>query len=149
MDPFNEKYFALAPFCSVLVLGYPFLFAFCCRCTPLDVVFQSSSVTVTCLNCSSEIVSQGFFIGQPKDVYCRRCHNKITITAMGLRFLQHQQSDHISQEKAESVTVLSSKKQADILLKDGLPLPEYGICQHYKKSHRWLRYRSEEVEVGQ
>lgn len=111
-----------------------------CRCTPLDVVFQSSPLTVTCLDCSSEVVSQGFFIGQPKDVYCRHCHNKITITATALRFFQHQQSDGISQDKVDSVTIVSSaKKQADALLKDGQPLPEYGVCQHYKKSHRWLR----------
>lgn len=110
-----------------------------CSCAPLDVVFQSSPLTVTCLNCSSEVVSQGFFLGQPKDVYCRRCHCKITLTAAGLRFFQHQQSDIT--EKADTVTVVgsASRKQADMLLKDGQPLPEYGICQHYKKSHRWLR----------
>lgn len=103
----------------------------------MDVIFQSVSITITCLECSSEVVSQGFFIGQSKDVYCRRCHSKITISASGIRYLQHQQSDSIS---GECVTVLQSpKKKLDSILKDGQPLPEYGICEHYKKSHRWLR----------
>ena len=106
----------------------------------MDVVFQMSSLTITCLNCSGEVTSQGFSIGQPKDVYCHRCHNKITLSAAGVKFLQHQQSESLPGGKAELVTVhLSSKKKVDQIFKDGEPLPEYGICQHYKKSHRWLR----------
>lgn len=121
---------------SAATLGYLELTS----CTPVDVVFQSSSLTVTCLNCNSEVISQGFFVGQPKDVYCRRCHDKITINASGVRFVQHQQSDFAGAQPGSMIVLKSSKKQADVLLKDGQPLPEYGICQHYKKSHRWLRF---------
>ena len=106
----------------------------------MDVIFQFSSLTITCLNCSSEITSQGFSIGQPKDVYCHRCHNKITLNATGVKFLQHQQAEGASRDKAEEVTVHLFKKKRDDTLKDGEPLPEYGTCQHYKKSHRWLRF---------
>ena len=107
----------------------------------MDIIFQFSSLTITCLNCSSEVTSQGFSIDQPKDVYCHRCHNKITMKATGVKFFQHQPSEGLSREKAELVTVhLPSKKRVDSLLKDGEPLPEYGVCQHYKKSHRWLRF---------
>lgn len=106
----------------------------------MDVIFQFSSLAITCLNCSSEVTSQGFSIGQPKDVYCHRCHNKITLSATGLKFLQHQQAGDLSGKKADMVCVhLSSKKRVENNLKDGEPLPEYGVCQHYKKSHRWLR----------
>jgi len=112
-----------------------------CSCSPVDVVFHSSSLTMTCLNCSCEVTSSGFFMDQPKDEYCRRCHNKMSISATGIRFLQHQHVDTPTSLTAGNVTVLSAsgkKAQAD-LIKDGYPLPEYGVCQHYKKSHRWLR----------
>ncbi len=111
---------------------------FLSSCTPVDVVFQFSSLTLTCLTCNSEVTSQGFFVGQPKDVYCHRCHDKITINASGVRFYQHQQSD-ISAATSGITVLQPSKKQANTLLKDGQPLPDYGVCQHYKKSHRWLR----------
>ena len=108
-------------------------------CSPVDVVFQSSKLSLTCLNCNHEVTSQGFFVGQPKDIFCHRCHDKITIHASGIKFIQHAQSD-ISGPQSRPVTVVqSSTKKQDILLQDGQPLPDYGICQHYKKSHRWLR----------
>ncbi len=108
------------------------------RCTPVEIIFQFSSLSVTCLNCSTEIISKGFFIGQPKDTYCRKCHAKVTLSATGVRFIQHQQVD--TPANAQTITVLSSSKEAvKNLLKDGHPLPDYGICKHYKKSHRWLR----------
>ena len=109
-------------------------------CTPVEVIFQSSFLSVTCLDCSSEVNSQGFFIGQPKDVYCQRCHNKITIYATAVKFFKHQQSDSISATRSVSVSVVpSSRKNTETFIKDGYPLPETGVCQHYKKSHRWLR----------
>jgi len=116
----------------------------------VDVVFQSSSLTMTCLNCSCEVTSKGFFIDQPKDEICRRCHGKMTLSASGIRFLQHQLGaldSAIHGAKGSSVVVLSAggKKGAADLFKDGDPLPDLGVCQHYKKSHRWLR--CEEVQL--
>ena len=32
-----------------------------------------------------------------------------------------------------------SRRRRDPLIQEGKPLPEFGTCTHYKKSHRWLR----------
>lgn len=38
--------------------------------------------------------------------------------------------------------VVKRKKRPkdDFLIQEGRPLPEFGTCLHYKRSHRWLRY---------
>ena len=34
------------------------------------------------------------------------------------------------------------KKMREKILQEGTPLPDLGTCEHYKKSHRWLRFAS-------
>lgn len=91
------------------------------------------------MKCNNETTAQGFFIDQPKDLYCHRCHSKISFKASGLRFIQHQQPNELTAKSKSATIIPSSRKQMESALKDGQPLPDYGICSHYKKSHRWLR----------
>lgn len=72
----------------------------------------------------------------------------MTLSATGIRFVQHQQAEVAAGVKGENVTTVSSRKKAEAdLFKDGNPLPDYGVCSHYKKSHRWLRYVVQKTEI--
>ena len=99
---------------------------------------MDSNVAITCLECGRENTTRGFSYGQSKDVWCRRCHSKLSLFAEQCKFVQHQprELNPVTRE-APKQPKLKHKEQ---VLKLGTPLPEYGTCQHYKKSHRWLRY---------
>ena len=95
---------------------------------------------MTCLNCSSEVTSKGFFVDQSKDVYCHRCHAKMALSITGVRFIQHQHTGAMSGGKADcEITLSAPRKKVAVDFKDGYPLPDHGLCQHFKKSHRWFR----------
>ena len=110
------------------------------RCAAVDVIMMDSNVTITCLECGKENTSKGFCYGQPKDVWCRRCHSKLTVSAEQCKFVQHQTRELL--QTAHAAPKHAKLKRKELVLKQGTPLPDYGTCQHYKKSHRWLRWVS-------
>lgn len=109
------------------------------RCAAVDVVLMDSNVTITCLECGRENTTRGFSYGQSKDVWCRRCHSKLSVYAEQCKFVQHQPRGIPNQALIEAPKRTKVKVKEPVL-KLGTPLPDYGTCQHYKKSHRWLRY---------
>ena len=127
-------------YCPMVVCTLMYIVQY--RCAAVDVVLMDSRVTITCLECGRENTSRGFSYGQSKDVWCRRCHSKLTIYAEQCKFVQHQPRELcIPQSQVLSGALKQTKlRQKEPVLKQGAPLPEYGACQHYKKSHRWLRY---------
>ena len=109
-----------------------------CRCAAVDVVLMDTNVTVTCLECGRENTTKGFSYGQSKDVWCRRCHSKLTLYAEQCKFVQPRELDRGAGEVSRQMQPKLKKKKEPIL-KLGTPLPENGTCEHYKKSCRWLR----------
>ena len=101
---------------------------------------MNSNMTITCLECGRENTTRGFCYGQSTELWCRRCHSKLTVYAEQCKFVQHQPRE--MSQVAHQVVKHSKRKQNEPVLKLGTPLPEHGTCQHYKKSQRWLRYRN-------
>ena len=124
--------------CLTVLLFLWRLRVLCTRCVAVDIILMDSNVTITCLECGRENTTRCFCYGQSKDVWCRRCHSKLTVYAEQCKFVQHQPKE-LNRVTSE-VPKQSKLKQKEPVLKLGSPLPECGTCEHYKKSHRWLRY---------
>lgn len=110
-------------------------------CLPFDVNLVTSFLLVNCLNCSYDNRLKGLHYGQITNMWCEKCHQKITVEAESCRFQRLQPSENIGTGPLHTVKVKGPKKQQkDPAIVDMLPLPENGSCKHYKKSFRWLRF---------
>lgn len=108
-------------------------------CTPVDLVLLDSAVTVTCLECGRDNPTRGFSYGPPEDTWCRRCHTKMSVGAEQCRFVVHQPAAVQVTEGTPTPSLSRPHRNRDPAIQEGKPLPEFGTCLHYKKSHRWLR----------
>lgn len=43
-------------------------------------------------------------------------------------------------DQVDAKLIKRKKELKDPAIQDGKPLPDNGICKHYKKSYRWLRF---------
>ena len=107
------------------------------RCTPVDLILMQSETTLSCLECGRNNTTSGFNYGEHKDIWCKRCHTKLSIFAEQCRLIQHQPGATLP--LPNPAPSKSPKKQKELVIQVGKPLPEFGTCSHYKKSHRWLR----------
>ena len=130
------------------------------RCAPVDVVLASTQCQVSCLECGRDCLVQGLSAGQTWVSWCRSCHCRLAVGVEQCRFVLHQPGPQLAGERFRVVNLflthaqlfclyilhtapptgtvhVSRKKEAK--LQEGKPLPEFGTCSHYKKSHRWLR----------
>ena len=136
-------------------------------CIPIDLVLLGCAVTINCLECGRVNETQGLSYGQPRQLWCRRCHARLAVGAEQSKFVNHQPGVVIGKDggghcKALCEEIISCslclslsythtapsslplacsrlRQQRDPPLQEGKPLPECGTCLHYKKSHRWLR----------
>ncbi|PIK62183.1 hypothetical protein BSL78_00906 [Apostichopus japonicus] len=110
-------------------------------CLPFDVNMVTSGLMVGCLTCSHDNNLKGLQYGQGRNMWCDKCHQKMTIQADSCRFQRLQPAENIGSGPLYTVKSKGPKKQAkDPAIVDMLPLPENGSCKHYKKSFRWLRF---------
>ena len=107
---------------------------------PFDVL--PSNFKITCVSCDKETRLHDIMLGQKYERPCFYCHVKQRFMAEGFRF------DRLipSAISTPSVLVKSStpKKKAyhrqELGLRLGQPLENFGTCEHYGKSYRWLRF---------
>ena len=90
------------------------------------------------MECGRENTTSGLSYGDQRDLWCRRCHTKLSISVEQCRFIQHQPGAALDPSVLPAGAG-KSKKKKEPLIQVGKPLPELGTCSHYKKSHRWLR----------
>ncbi|XP_051580434.1 uncharacterized protein LOC127456132 [Myxocyprinus asiaticus] len=114
------------------VLGYLDLNA----AVPVDLVLQDSEFSVGCLNCNKEDTIQNLTYGQNKEHNCQNCHTKLSICVESTRF----QYIHPESRNQTGGAAQYPRRYRDPAVQQGKPLPEKGACQHYKQSHRWLRF---------
>ncbi|ESO89970.1 hypothetical protein LOTGIDRAFT_234076 [Lottia gigantea] len=112
------------------------------NCLPFDLILPECYPVVNCMNCSKSTTISGFCTGQPCDVICRSCHDKLRIAADAVRFLDLQQKvENLEIKQIHKVGVKKTNRVAkDPAIQEGKPLPNNGTCKHYKKSYRWLRF---------
>lgn len=115
------------------ILGYLDLH----NAAPADLVLQDCDLTVGCLSCSQESPVQSVSYGQTKESNCEHCHSKLSILAESARF---QYIPPRANKTGPSTGAFNYKTIRDPAVQKGKPLPEKGVCKHYKQSHRWLRF---------
>ncbi|XP_059190325.1 uncharacterized protein si:dkey-24l11.2 [Centropristis striata] len=115
------------------VLGYLDLH----NAAPSDLVLQDCDLIVGCLSCSQDGPTQNVSYGQTKEFNCEHCHSKLSILAESTRFQYIQPRTN---KTGPSAGAVNYKTIRDPAVQKGKPLPEKGVCKHYKQSHRWLRF---------
>ncbi|XP_068595274.1 uncharacterized protein si:dkey-24l11.2 isoform X1 [Brachionichthys hirsutus] len=115
------------------VLGYLDLH----NAVPSDLVLQECELTVGCLSCSQDGPVQNISFGQMKEFNCEHCHSKLSFMADSTRFQYIQPRANKTDPRDCGVNY---KTIRDPAVQKGKPLPEKGACNHYKQSHRWLRF---------
>lgn len=103
--------------------------------TAVDLVLRDCELTVGCLSCSQEGPVQNLVYGQTKEFNCENCHTKLSILTESTKFQYIQPRINKTDSSA-----INYKKLRDPAVQKGKPLPEKGICKHFKQSHRWLRF---------
>ncbi|XP_078063760.1 uncharacterized protein LOC144489773 [Mustelus asterias] len=108
-------------------------------CVPVELVLQDSRFVVGCLNCSKEGTLQSLSYGRYKESNCLHCHRKLSVLVEAVQFYQLQAQ---SQDEADVNNSVHRRKRKPpgLTVQFGKPLPEFGTCTHYKRSHRWLRF---------
>ena len=109
------------------------------RCLPVDLVLMQSEVTLSCLECGRDNATSGLNYGEHRDVWCKRCHVKLSLYVEQCRFIQHQPGTAVLPSTAPSSGKRAGRKAREAVIQVGKPLPEFGTCAHFKKSNRWLR----------
>ncbi|RMZ92392.1 hypothetical protein DV736_g378, partial [Chaetothyriales sp. CBS 134916] len=106
-------------------------------CTVADMlpsVFQP-----TCSNCSTTIeVPPGVVAvrGDTSLSVCRACHQKMTFRISEAKFLRvSSAADGLPLRQKNN-----TRKGDKLGIVAGTPLPNFGKCAHYRKSHRWFRF---------
>ncbi|KAK3939093.1 hypothetical protein QBC46DRAFT_388808 [Diplogelasinospora grovesii] len=103
-------------------------------CTVADLL--PSTFVPTCGKCSTPY-SQGLLSvrGETTTNVCRECHSRFTFRIPEVKFLAY----------APGMTRLPPttgprRKMEKLGLHAGEPLPDKGVCTHYKRSYRWFRF---------
>lgn len=70
-------------------------------CVPVDLVLLGCAVTINCLECGRGNETQGLSYGQPRQLWCRRCHGRLAVGAEQSKFVNHQPGVVLGEECEE------------------------------------------------
>ncbi|CAN7992702.1 unnamed protein product [Ixodes hexagonus] len=104
----------------------------------VDLVLSGCIFAVECFGCNRRISTDGIHYGQRRSIWCQFCNAKMVVLMESIKFQQLQPA-----KAAGNFTVKMSKAVKNVkdpAIQEGKPLPAGGICKHYKKSFRWLRF---------
>ncbi|KAJ4561003.1 hypothetical protein HRR79_007565 [Exophiala dermatitidis] len=102
-------------------------------CTITDML--PSTFQPTCSSCSTTFPVPPGMISVRGDTpiqVCRACHAKMTFTITEVKFLRVSSS-------AAALPMRRPKKES-LGISAGTPLPNNGVCAHYRHSYRWFRF---------
>ncbi|XP_064618580.1 uncharacterized protein LOC135482470 [Lineus longissimus] len=107
-------------------------------CKASDIVLMDGIFDLSCISCSKVTVLKGLQPGAVKNLWCHSCHQKISL-AVESTYFQELQAGSVD---TSNMQVIRKKKKStkDPTIQEGMPLPNFGTCKHYKKSFRWLRF---------
>ncbi|KAF1335460.1 hypothetical protein FI667_g1243, partial [Globisporangium splendens] len=118
------------------------------NCGVVDVV--PSELLVTCLECGNEVLFPSVMPGRRSERACFSCHTKLAL--MIKRYVVgHVSGNATSGSKANAslssqLSPKTKQKQGEMkkVIENfvlGQPLPQKGVCEHYKHSFRWFRFQ--------
>lgn len=120
------------------VLGYLDLV----DCCAVDLVLSTCVFALDCFGCNKRMTVDGIHYGQRRSLWCQFCNAKMTTLMESVKFLQLQPSK-AAENSGPSFSIKAPKMVKNVkdpAIQEGRPLPDGGICKHYKKSFRWLRF---------
>ena len=95
-----------------------------------------SNFRPTCSECSTAYATPVTSVrGETTLTICRSCHRKMTFKIPEVKFLRV--ATHAS---GVALPPRKSKVKENLGIVAGTPLPNFGKCTHYRKSHRWFRF---------
>ncbi|CAH1253728.1 Hypp1230 [Branchiostoma lanceolatum] len=109
-------------------------------CVPFDLILVECDFLIGCLQCDKETNFKGVQPGQHRDLRCSHCHQRLRLKGSTVKFTQLQPSQPSGNSQVIRTQTKSKRVPKDPAIQEGLPLPSNGICKHYKKSFRWLRF---------
>ncbi|XP_019623791.1 PREDICTED: uncharacterized protein LOC109469677 isoform X2 [Branchiostoma belcheri] len=109
-------------------------------CVPFDLIVVECDFLIGCLQCDKETNFKGVQPGQHRDLRCSHCHQRLRLKGSSVKFTQLQPSQPSGNGQVIHTQTKSKRVPKDPAIQEGLPLPSNGICKHYKKSFRWLRF---------
>ncbi|POS72819.1 CHY zinc finger domain-containing protein [Diaporthe helianthi] len=103
-------------------------------CTVADML--PSTFVPTCAKCSTP-TTQGLVAvrGDTMTNVCRECHARFTFKIPEVKFLVYSAGT-----SALAPTSGPRRRDEKLGLHAGEPLPDKGVCKHYRKSYRWFRF---------
>lgn len=99
-------------------------------CSPLRVLYFAYKVS--CFSCSTDIPTGFSGILEKLSANCPQCEAKFAFSIGQVEFLSGTEEPLEKGQKR-------SKPRTQLIV--GQPLPQNGICKHYKHSYRWFRFR--------
>jgi uncharacterized CHY-type Zn-finger protein len=105
-------------------------------CTVSDMMV--STFTPTCADCSTAYPTPPGMTAVRGDAalaVCRNCHRRMSFRIHETKFLRV--ASHAS---GVPLPPRRRKQKEDLGITTGTPLPDFGICSHYRKSRRWFRF---------
>lgn len=103
-------------------------------CTVADML--PSTFVPTCAKCSTP-TAQGLVAvrGDTTTNVCRDCHARFTFKMPEVKFLVYSAASGVLPP-----TSGPRRRDEKLGLHAGEPLPDKGVCKHYRKSYRWFRF---------
>jgi uncharacterized CHY-type Zn-finger protein len=97
-----------------------------------------STFTPTCADCSTAYPTPPGVTAVRGDAalaVCRNCHRRMSFRIYETKFLRV--ASHAS---GVPLAPRKRKQKENLGIVAGTPLPDFGICSHYRKSRRWFRF---------
>lgn len=115
------------------------------NCHPIQML--RSDFEASCGNCTETARVRNIGPGYRKRAECNSCFSKINLSVEGAEVLGQgvAQWRQVAEEEGDRLTARrqlqdARKRERELGIKVGQPLPEKGTCKHYGKSYRWLRF---------
>ncbi|KAJ1627028.1 hypothetical protein T492DRAFT_1146506 [Pavlovales sp. CCMP2436] len=120
-------------------------------CAVVDVL-PASELLAVCLACEGEALLSPLQRNRRAEAVCRGCFAKLTLCASEIRLARLTAGSSVARAAGRSggaktfdaelkaFAVDAAKAHGVASFTTGEPLPNEGACDHFKKSHRWLRF---------
>ena len=112
-------------------------------CIPFD--FLPSNFVLQCDKCNTDQPAlNGVKRSQDNDVFCKKCYNHMVLNIDLIKYVKFAQTEKLDDEGLPSASRVKlrrkKEKEQSLGIIQGQPLPNRGVCEHYKKSYRWFRF---------
>jgi len=98
---------------------------------------------ISCFQCGEENIDKKMAFGQSfNQLNCQQCFTQIHFTIERVEFIRVRVATTVPDIELnhKKVTKIKDESASKLGIVKGKPLPNTGVCKHYKRSKRWLRF---------